>query len=314
LKFAPLLAQFLYTYKRLDLPGIGSFLLDSSTIVEAEQGKQGKPVALEGVTFEYNSATKQSPDLIGFIAGQTGKIKALAAADLESHLELAKQFLNIGKPFMFEGIGSLAKMQAGGYSFTPGHLITDKIKDTTAKETAATISTEEPVSDYRSIFYSKKAKTNWKKPVVILLLLAGIVLAIWGGYTVYKRTTSKKNNNPGELAKEDKTVLLPDSAAILNTNPVATSANPPVSTPAAATVPVPSGNYKFVIENASRVRALSRYKKLKGYGINIQMETGDSVNFKLFFVFPAAIADTARITDSLRKVYSPAGGKAYIEN
>ncbi|MBL7746615.1 MAG: hypothetical protein JNM19_04265 [Chitinophagaceae bacterium] len=313
MKFAPLLAQFLYTYKRLDLPGIGSFLLDSSTIVEAEQIKQGKPVALEGVSFEYNSATKQSPDLIGFIAGQTGKIKALAAADLESHLELAKQFLNIGKPFMFEGIGSLAKMQAGGYSFTPGHLITDKIKDTTAKETPATISTEEPVSDYRSIFYSKKAKTNWKKPVVILLLLAGIVLAIWGGYTVYKRTTSKKSTNPGEVAKQDKTVLVPDSADILNANPVATTATPPANTPTAS-VTVPSGNYKFVIENATRVRALSRYKKLKGYGINIQMETTDSVNFKLFFVFPAAIADTARITDSLRKVYSPTGGRAYVEN
>ena len=33
---------------------------------------------------------------------QTGKIKALASADLESYLELAQQFLNIGKPYLLE--------------------------------------------------------------------------------------------------------------------------------------------------------------------------------------------------------------------
>jgi len=84
LKFAPLLAQFLYTHKRLDLPGIGSFILDPSTVVDSELTKQGKPAILEGVSFENNSAIKQSAELISFIAGQTGKIKALAAADLDS--------------------------------------------------------------------------------------------------------------------------------------------------------------------------------------------------------------------------------------
>jgi hypothetical protein len=307
LKFAPLLAQYLYTHKRLDLPGIGSFILDPSAVVEAEHPKQGKPVQLEGVSFENNSLVKLSPELIAFISAQSGKIKALAGADLESHLELAKQFLNIGKPFMFEGIGSLSKLQAGGYSFTPGTLITDKIKDTSAKDTSNS-TTEEPATDYRTVFYAKKTATNWKKPLVILLLLAGIALAIWGGYRVYKKTTAKNNTTNVEEVKKDETVLMPDTARPINNDTTVTAATIP--TPAAI---VPAGNYKFVVETATKDRALKRFSKLKNMGLAIQMETADSALFKLFFVFSAAASDTARITDSLRKTYSPSGMKAYIE-
>jgi hypothetical protein len=300
LKFAPLLAQFLYTHKRLDLPGIGSFLLDPSTVVDNENSKQAKPVLLEGVTFENNSSIQQSADLVAFIASQTGKIKALASADLESHLELAKQFLNIGKPFLFEGIGSLAKMQAGGFSFTPGLSITDKIKDTSAKEPANTISTEEPVSDYRSIFYSKKTPTNWKKPVVILLLLVGIIGAIWGGYAVYKKTMAKKRNKAEEVKKEElaKTPDTP-SATVKDTTALTSPAVP--QAPVAVT--------------AEKVRALKRFARLSTLGVkNVQMETKDSVSFKLYFIIPAAVADTAHILDSLRRNYTPTGSKAYVEN
>ena len=309
MKFASLLAQFLYTHKRLDLPGIGSFLLDSSAVVDTDNARSAKPALLEGVSFEHNASVKQSPELIEFIAAQTGKIKALAAADLDSHLELAKQFLNIGKPFLFEGIGSLSKMQAGGFSFAPGQLITEKVRETPLRE-AQIATTEEPASDYRSILYAKKVKANWKKPLVVFLLLAGIVLALWGGYTVYKRTTAKnktekKNDNP-----EDKTVLVPDTTA----NNPGNTANAQTNTVQAPPAILPSGNYKFVVETANRVRALSRYSKLKGFGLDIRMETADSATFKLYFILPAAAADTARIVDSLRKIYTPAGNRAYIDN
>ena len=60
---------------------------------------------LDGVRFESKPFLKDTPDLIAFIAEKTGKMRALAAADLDSHLVLAEEFLNIGKPFAFEGIG-----------------------------------------------------------------------------------------------------------------------------------------------------------------------------------------------------------------
>ena len=96
MKIPSLLAQYLYHYKQLDLSGIGSFTLDNSAISSLQNSKQRQAI-LEGVTFVSNPAVKDSSELIGFIAEKTGKMKALAHSDLESHLQLAHQFLNMGK-------------------------------------------------------------------------------------------------------------------------------------------------------------------------------------------------------------------------
>ena len=45
---------------------------------------------------------------------------ARASADLDSYLVLGKQFLNIGKPFIIEGLGVLEKSQQGDYEFRQG--------------------------------------------------------------------------------------------------------------------------------------------------------------------------------------------------
>ena len=101
----------------MDLPGLGSFRLDPQT------NNTEDSAVLEGVSFENDPLARQSPELVAFISAETGKMKALAAADLDSHLELAQQFLNIGKPFMFEGIGSLAKQRNGEYTFAAGPVL-----------------------------------------------------------------------------------------------------------------------------------------------------------------------------------------------
>lgn len=305
LKLAPILAQFLYTHKRLDLPGLGSFLLDPSVITEPENSKQGKHSNLEGVSFETNTSIKEAPELIQFISAQTGKIKALAAADLDSHLSLAQQFLNIGKPFMLEGIGSLEKNSRGEFSFRSGQMLSVPMKDNSVKEKSSAQPTEESAGDYKSVFYLPKTKTTWRKPIAVLLLGAGLAFAIWGGYTVYKRTTAKNNKAPVEK-KNDENVLVQDTSTSLQQKDSTINLAPIAVTPA--------GNYKFIIETAVKERALSRFGKLKSFGLNVQMETKDSASFKLFFILPAAIADTARMIDSLRGIYTPAGSRAHIEN
>lgn len=308
MKLAPLLAQYLYIHKRLDLPGLGTFLLDSAVVIDQETNKQSKSPVIEGVTFEKNIATKESPDLIQFISSQSGKIKALASADLDSHLSLAQQFINIGKPFLFEGIGSLSKIGAGEYTFTPGHVLAEKFTDQQTKDSSNTHSTEEQDNDYKSVFYAPKAKMKWAKPVTILLILVGLGLAILGGYTVYKRTAAteevaaaapdttvvENNNNAGE------TIILPDSVTA-----------PKKDSLVSVVQNIPAGTTKFVLETAIAARAFPRFKRLKEFQWNVLMETTDSVSYKLYMLLPVVAADTTRVIDSLSKLN---GRRVYIEN
>jgi hypothetical protein len=314
LKIATLLAQYLYSRKKLNLPGFGTFLLDSSFITEQVHPKNTKPITIEGISFEYNPSVKESPDLLQFISENSGKIKALAAADLESHLELAKEFINIGKTFLFEGIGQVSKVQTGGLAFTPGHLNTEKLTSHIPLENVASTFIEEPAADYKNIFAIKKEKRNWKKPIAILLLLGGIVFAIWGGYSIYKRKTAIRKLSVNEVNndKEKKEKSFPDSV-INQTDTITNTTVNQTGNPIIPSINIPTGKFKFIVEIANKERGLKRFSTLKGYGLNIQMETNDSVKFKLFFILPANIADTARMVDSLKKIYTPPGNTAYIE-
>lgn len=301
MKITHLLAQYLYKNKRLDLHGLGSFLLDNSIIIESENNKQTKETGIEGITFENNTSTKEDSELIAFISKYTGKIKALAAADLNSHLELAKQFLNIGKPFLFEGIGSLTKIRSGEYSFEPGIILNEKLTEQKVKELNSTSTNEEPVSDYKSALYKNTTKSNWKKPLVFTFVIVGIALAIWGGYTVYNKTSSKNNTNKLPESTNDKTIILEDTSTIKKDS---------IHTPNNSTISDASGSTKFVLEIANKERAVERYNKLKTYLWDVRMETNDSLSYKLFLLFPVNAADTTKVLDSLTLLN---GRKVYIE-
>lgn len=295
MKIAPLLVQYLVTFKRLDLPGIGSFLFHETIDPVSEQHKHDKQGSLENVSFESNTSLKQSPDLVQFIAHETGKIKALASADLDSHLALAQQFLNIGNPFLFEGIGILEKIKSGEYALIPGTGMPEKIKELSSREKPDSPDPGESTGDYKKIFYSGKVKVKWQKPFVSILIVAGLALAVWGGYTVYKKTIAK--NKP--VSKEKKEEPVPVKDTILSQKD--STAVPVQQTPA--------GMQKFILEIAGARRAFERYGKLKAFQWNVQMETKDSVTYKLFLLLPASPADTSKIIDSLsllngRKVYT----------
>jgi hypothetical protein len=318
LKLAPLLAQYLYTNKRLNLPGIGSFFLDSSFIIEDENNKHNKVGNMEGISFENNPSVKDTKELIEFISSQTGKMKALATADLDSYLELAQQFLNIGKPFLVEGIGSLVKIKSGQFAFTSGDIMPDKLKEYSVREISSTSSTEESFSDYKKNSVTNKGKSGWRKPVALLLLLAGVGLAIWGGYTMYKKTTGEDNfSATPDKNKPEETVQVIDTIIPATNNSMpATKTNLPIvrDTTTKAIQNIPQGNYKFVIELANKKRAFYRYEMLKKARLPIQMTTTDSITFKLFFVLSATAMDTARINDSLT-IWYPAVNKkrAFVE-
>lgn len=312
MKLALLLAQYLYSNKKLDLPGIGTFHLDPSVVIDPETDKNHKAEPLQGIRFDYNSSIKENQDLTDYIAAKSGKIKALAAADLDSHLWLGQQFLNIGKPFVLEGIGQLIKTQSGALDFSAGTVQPEVMKVQENWQPIADNSSQVGENDYKDLLNTKREMVQWKKPAAIILILAGLGVAVWGGYTIYKKNTegqaqtlAKENTEPVSKpaqsnVKPAETATPPDT--ISNTNSVT-----------ATTPPATAGMYKFVVETAGRQRALARFQKLKALPTDIKLETTDSINFKLFFLLSASPADTAKMLDSLRTYYTPKWSKAFID-
>jgi hypothetical protein len=301
LKISPLLAQYLYANKELILEGIGRFTFDGTETAVTENNRLSKGGISGTISFQDKQSSGEDDGLVAYMAAQTGKMKSLAAADLNSHLELARQFLNIGKPFLFEGIGTLSKNKAGQFEFFQEGQSNYKQKENQTQLAGHTSTTEDSFSDYEAMLSPKKPGTSVSRRVLVMLtMIIGIGLAVLGGYLVYNNGLGKK-----EISKEadiqPQTVLVIDSAS---TKPADTALSQLVSRPA--------GTYRFIIEQANRKRALDRYSKLKSYGVNIKMETKDSLRFKLYFLLSAAPADTARIRDSLALLYTTTG-KARVE-
>ena len=161
MKFSPLFSQYLVSNKQLQLAGIGTFDLDNAGTIN----------------FHHDTSVREDANLVGFIAEQTGKMKSLIASDLDSHLELARQFLNIGKPYLFEGIGTLTKNKAGKLEFTQVNTSTDKIKELHGEGRDMTSTTENSFTDYEEIirFLSTAAEIGsiFKKGATLSAAMGG---------------------------------------------------------------------------------------------------------------------------------------------
>jgi len=284
LKISPLLAQFLINNKQLSLAGLGRFTLsDSGEII-----------------FQHDASVKEDPELVIFIAENTGKMKSLVASDLDSNLELARQFLNIGKPYLFEGIGTLSKNKYGTIEFVQGNISQEKNKENAGDGRDKTSTTENSFTDYEEMFSPKKPGTPATKRIVTwLVAIAGLSLAVFGGYIVYTKTKNKKE--PVVIKEEIQPVITNDTLS------KKADSIPPVTKPVDT-----SGMYRFVIEKAARQRAFFRYNYLKENLIDVKMDTKDSVLFNLYFLLRATPADTAKKRDSLQRLYSTRG-KTVVE-
>jgi len=323
-KVDTLLGPYLYQYKRLSLPGIGTFTLDDKAVLPDETAKV--KTAIEGITFSPKAGAQLDDSLIQFIRDQTGKMKPLAEADLYSYIATAFQYLNIGKPFHFEGIGSLQKNKDNGYTFAAGTVIPQKTEEIPHKhiETKRTA-----VSAYGNEEPASSGNANAGRLVVVFAVLATLGLVAWGGYYLYN-----KNTNPEETSSTPTEAPAPVPAAV--TNPIDSTGQKPDSlassskpadsaalaapTTTAATTP-PSTGYKFIFETTQKkTRADKRYTQLKGvsilkdYNNTVALETKDSTLFKIYTIVPCPAADTAKVKQQLNAwYYGSAAMKVTIE-
>jgi hypothetical protein len=305
LKLTELLATYLSINKELPLQGIGIFTLDTSYTIEEEPGRSGQKQTSPGtISFKKDLTIKTDDKLISYLSEQTGKMKALAASDLDSYTEQAKEFINIGKPYLFEGIGTIIKNKDGHYSFTQGDYFIEKIEDKIYQSTAVA---ESKPTDFKSVILKQPEKINWRKPLIALFILLGLGLVVGGGYLLYKRTSqsdtvtetiqSKPAEPTGTLVSKDSTADKNDSALTTRT--------------AIKQQAVNASSYKFVIDQFKAPRAFTRFYQLKNFGWPIQIETKDSVSYKLFVLLPVSGTDTTRALDSLTALN---GRRVFIEH
>ncbi len=281
MKLDPILSQYFHTHNELHLVGIGSFFKEPGHGSD-DESKQGRQRYQGQIRFERNISKVNDAELVEFISANTGKMKTLADSDLHSFLELAIQFLNIGKAFVLEDIGTLVKNNEGNLRFIP-YNEPEKYKDPASVDATTTINTEEAFGPYND--KSRNKGNNWQKPIAFLLLVGGVALAIWGGYWLYRNASNNKTETP--TAVPDQIVPIEDT---VQTTLVSDTIN---------TFPAASQGYKFILETGNKERAQFRYAQLSSYYWDVKLETLDSLTYKIYMQLPVNATDTTKVKDSL---------------
>ena len=302
-KIEQALVLYLLKHKQISLQGIGTFKIDA-IIPESTDSDKPFMIPTDAVSFIYNPKIREDDELIDFIVQNTKKIKPLASADLDSFLTLGRQFLNIGKPFTIQNLGTLEKLNNGDLEFKPGPLIQKvevpklKIEDEGAEQHE-----ENLFNDYKR----EPAGNNNRALLitfVIIILIAGVWAAWYFGF---------KKNNPEKVTTTDNIIPIADTMAVAKKNDsLAATQKLTDSLNIIPKNPADSFTFKVVVrETKDKEIALARLAILKSFGRDVIMYTTDSVTYKVAEPFMLPLSDTTKILDSLNKKFY--GGKAHIE-
>ncbi len=291
MKIEQLIVQHLYQQKVVTLQGIGSISLNPSVALPGENEKDFV-MPENAFSFEYNLKATEDEALINYIVQQTRKIKPLATSDLESYCMLAKQFLNIGKPLIIDGVGTIQKNQSGDYEFIPGHFITPRMEEA-PKQIKEKL--EEEVS-----FESEVKRDNGQRNVIIIFITVIFALACLG---IYYYLANKKT--PESIQQVETLIDTIKTDTLVKLSPDTVVVAPPV-----APIKKDSNNFRIVIKEYPTEAAINKaFAKLTEYGHKLEIIKADSSRYQLVMPFTTAITDTLRARDSLRKFF---GGNPYV--
>jgi hypothetical protein len=284
------IVQFLYTSKKVTLQGIGTFTLDPSVSLPTENEKEKDIILPENAfQFTFNLKATEDPELVNYIVQHTGKMFPLASSDLDSYVTLAKEFLNIGKPLVIEGVGTIQKTQQGDYQFIAGHFITPKIDDIPKQLREKR---DESISFETSFKVNNNKKNLQFLVVALLLLLIGFALF----YLIKENTSEFQSESSEKNALADSMKLKSiDSANIANKNSKSKD----------------SFSFKIILKKYPSAGDMkSAYDKLSSYGHKLIIIKLDSSNYELAIPFKTPLSDTLRAKDSLKEFF---GGKPYVK-
>ena len=291
MKIEQLLISFFIQNKKFSLQGIGSFCLLADPIVSKDDS-QNFIFPENSIEFKPDKNTEQDELLIQYISEITKKIKPLATSDLESFTMLNKQFLNLGKPIVLEGIGSITRKKEGILEFTQANKIV--LHNETASEYDTKEKGDRFLKNTDKDYGSKKTK---KSNVMFfsLVLVSTIIIAILIYYFLQnsKKDTPQTNeenvlntiqNDTSKIKKDTLTTL--DSTQLLTLDSIR--------------------NFKIIVRKYDKLsKAQKGFKTLSesNSGKNLIMYTKDSIQYYLAIPILGNINDTLKIKDSIIKQF-----------
>ena len=291
MKFDDLLAQYLYENKTLQLQGIGTFKLDGAIVLPSPQDKEIF-YPIEGLNFIYSPKDQTNEDLIIFLVKKLGKIQPLVRSDLESYLSNIKQFINIGKPYTIEGIGTLNKNNQGTYEFTPGTFLP-------AKEE---LSPHRDNPEHMHRQKAKKSESN-RSATIILMIIAVVAFfgaAIWGITYLMNKNKDKEISQVIEDSSTLNNVALPPDTLQNTTTQQSTTETSLLNNSV-------SYDYKMIFDiTKSKERVFARSARLTKDGVAFKIDTlriNDTLNYRMYISRKLMTTDTLAVRDSLRKFF-----------
>jgi hypothetical protein len=289
--FDILIRQYLYQNKNIALPGIGKLYFGSNAQLPATASDKYESIPLQDLQFSYDLQQQADPEFIKFVSTHTGKIAPLASSDVDSHFMLSRQFLNIGKAYIIEGVGTVEKKDDGTYGFTPGTYI--PVSDAVTV-THKPLKVREPQPVIPKDTTPRGKQVNYKNIFLIVGIAVLVGLAGWAAYYFFVKNRIPDNTVVAGSASDTSSAA--DTTQNLATPISGSTAQAPAST---STDP---NSYKAIYETTKdKARAINRTKMLVDGGNDAAYETTDSATFKLYIKLNSAPADTARKRDSLSK-------------
>lgn len=280
-----LIRDYLIEHKSVSFEKIGSLTFTGGGVLHEQETPTGS------VIFQYDKKSTTTPELIDYIAQRAGKSKVLIESDLESHFELTRQFINIGKPYELEGIGMISLSRTGEYVFTPYQLTSEEHKPSKKKQHDSTFTTM-PVE--------KKRSNRGVLMFVAILIIAGVLGVIgWGTYNFFVTRNSSgvvdslptSHTVVDTLASSLDTAVKKDSTQVIKTN--------------TALLKTDSANYRFIFGRTRSLQsAIDHRDELRVLGTKAYLDSvkADSITlYRLYIKMRLPSSDTAFIKDSLEK-------------
>lgn len=279
MKLSPVLYEYLVANKMLELPGLGVFYVETRTVIVPDNNKFTPP---HNIRFEQKKVLSINPAVIEFISKSTGKMKVLAQSDLDSQLDDVIQFLNTGKPYNFEGIGTLIRDQNGIYEFTLGkESRSDRKKEFTQSNETNTVP--------QAYIDTNITKSKTNKPAIIILLLTAIAI----GATVWFYLRSTKNDQEVVIQEPKKIEAAPTTPLPVDTT------TKPLKREVSNSDSLSARLFTFILETAGKERANKRYAQLKTLQWPVDLVEKDSSTYSIIMKLTVAPIDTLKIKDSL---------------